>query len=66
MEILSCFHAQWNETEGRETPAGIACLRETPQAQSAEEAHVPPAESERLQCNETVYLQNTKNCRQTP
>ncbi len=32
----------------RETPAGKASQRETPHAQSAEEAPGPPAESERL------------------
>ncbi|MFD9625179.1 hypothetical protein, partial [Peribacillus muralis] len=31
------FHTKWNATEGGDTPAGNACLRETPQAQSAEE-----------------------------
>jgi hypothetical protein len=44
----------WNG--GYETPAGNACPGETPQAQSAEEAPGPPAESECLERKSTFYI----------
>ncbi|MES1041171.1 hypothetical protein FOA20_17145 [Peribacillus simplex] len=44
---------------GDETPAGNARSRETPQAQSAEEAPGPPAESECLERKSTFYIKKT-------
>ncbi|MFD9625158.1 hypothetical protein [Peribacillus muralis] len=59
-------HAEWNETEG------ARLLREMrvyvrPRRLKAEEAHGPPAERDRLQCNETFIVQShettdNRNC----
>ncbi len=57
-------YAKWNGTEG------ARLLREMrvyvrPHRLKAEEAHGPPAESERLQCNETAIVQILQHCEQS-
>ncbi|MFD9625224.1 hypothetical protein [Peribacillus muralis] len=58
--IIWCLNVEWNGTEG------ATLLREMrvnvrPRRLKAEEAHGPPAERERLQCNETFIVQIVKN-----
>jgi hypothetical protein len=54
LEVPNIFHSPAVDWSARgETPAGEASQRETPQAQSAEEAPGPPAESEPLERKST-------------
>ncbi|MFD9627750.1 hypothetical protein [Peribacillus muralis] len=60
LEFHLHIHTEWNETEG------ATLLREMrvylrPRRRSAEEAQGPPAERERLKCNETIKVQILQN-----
>ncbi|AOH54111.1 hypothetical protein ABE28_007080 [Peribacillus muralis] len=57
------FHTEWNETEGARLLQEMRVYLR-PRRLKAEEAQGPPAERERLKCNETLVVQNNKNYRQ--